>query len=530
MFETLTKGFRSARNRLAGLTELTEENVDKALRDVRLSLLEADVEFGVTKRFLARVKERAVGQIVQTSTKAKGKKLKVGPAEQFIKICQDELVDMMTDGGEALTFAKQRTKPTGIMMVGLQGAGKTTSSAKLASLLEREYSRKPILVAADMQRPGAVEQLQVLGERLQIPVFNIPGASPLEICQKAAAYCRRIKRDTIIYDTAGRLAVDEPLMAELAAIKETTRVENILLVVDAMIGQDSVKTAKAFHDLLGLSGVVLTKLDGDARGGAALSIREVTGTAVRFAGMGEELDRIEEFRAEGMASRILGMGDVVGLMKDFESVVDEKEAEKDARRMLQGQFTFDDFLSQIETIQKMGPLQDVFEKLPMFGDAMPEGMNLDERELGKTKAIVYSMTREERRDATLFQKQPSRLKRVARGSGRTDREVADLIQRFSFMKQLMGNIGQQAGMLGKMPGMKQLAMGRRLNDMVKMGGLEGNPMMAGLADSLLEAAVAGQPGALGGGGTRATQNSHTRSRRKNKRKDQRKARRKSRRK
>ena len=530
MFETLSKGFRSARNRLSGLSELTEENIDQALRDVRISLLEADVEFGVTKRFLASVKEAAVGQVVRTRAKGKSKTVKVGPAEQFIKICQDELVRMMEFEGERIVFSK-KSRPTGIMMVGLQGAGKTTSSAKLAALLQREHGRKPLLVAADMQRPGAVEQLKVLGERLEIPVFNIPGATPLEICQKAGAYCRKLRRDTIIYDTAGRLAVDEPLMQELGAIKKTTHAENVLLVVDAMIGQDSVKTAKSFHELLGLTGVVLTKLDGDARGGAALSIREVTGAAIKYAGMGEGLDRMEEFRPDGMASRILGMGDVVGLMKDFEQVVDEKEAEKDARRMLQGRFTFDDFLSQIEMIQQMGPLQEIFEKLPMFGDAMPEGMNFDERELSKTKAIVHSMTKDERRDASLFQKHPTRLKRVAKGSGRTDREVADLIQRFTFMRQMMGNIGQQAGMLSKVPGMKQLAMGRQLNKMVSTGGFEGNPMMSGLADQLLEAAVAGGPGLPGMGGASPGTGKRvvTKTKRKNKRKQQRKARRKSRR-
>ncbi|MFW6051672.1 MAG: signal recognition particle protein [Myxococcota bacterium] len=524
MFETLTKGFRAARNRLSGVAELTEENIDQALRDVRLSLLEADVEFGVVKRFLGRVKEDALGQVVQTRAEHKGRKLRVSPAEQFVKICQDELERMMAFEGPPLEVAK-RPQPTGIMLVGLQGSGKTTTAAKLAGLLEREQERKPLLVAADVQRPGAIEQLQVLGERLEIPVFAIPGGRPIDICEKAQAHARRLKRDTIIYDTAGRLAVDEPLMQELEQIKARVKPHNVLLVVDAMIGQDSVKTAKAFHDRLGLSGVILTKLDGDARGGAALSVREVTGAPVKFVGLGEALDRIETFRPDGMASRILGMGDVVGLMKDFEGVVDEERAEQDAQRMLQGQFTLEDFLEQIGMLQKMGPLQDVFEKLPFFGDSVPEGFSLDERELDKTKAMVSSMTKVERRTPEVFQKEPNRIVRVAKGSGREEKDVAELLQRFMFMRQLMGDIGQQAGVLSKMPGMKQMAAARRLKDAVQTGGLEHNPMMANLADQLLEAAVAGQ-------GNAGAQKSSTRRKAadKGKKKQLRKMKRKSRRK
>ena len=527
MFETLTKGFRNARNRLSGVTELTEENIDQALRDVRLSLLEADVEFGVTKQFLARVKEKAVGQVVETTAKAKGRKVKVGPAEQFVKICQDELEAMMSFEGEPVEFAK-KPKPTGIMMVGLQGSGKTTTSAKLARLLEKENARRPLLVAADVARPGAIEQLQVLGEQIDVPVFSIPGGIPLEICKKGLTEAKRLKCDTVIYDTAGRLAIDEPLMKELDEIRSAVDPQNVFLVVDAMIGQDSVKTAKSFHDLLGLSGVILTKLDGDARGGAAISIKNVTGTAVKFVGTGETIDRIEQFRAEGMASRILGMGDVVGLMKDFEDVVDEEKAEEDAKRMLRGQFTLDDFLEQLQTLQSMGPLQDLLDKVPFFADSMPEGFQVDEREIGQIKAIVSSMTRQERAQAELFQKQPSRLVRVAKGSGTGEKQVAEILQRFAFMKQMMGSIGQQAGMLGKIPGMKQLATANRLRDAVKTGGLEGNPMMANLADQLLEAAVAEQ-GGLGPGASPGVRRPINKGKKKSKRKMQKKSRRKSRR-
>ena len=527
MFETLTKGFRNARNRLSGVTELTEENIDQALRDVRLSLLEADVEFGVTKAFLARVKEKAVGTVVETAAKSAKRKVKIGPAEQFVKICQDELEAMMAFEGEPVEFAK-KPKPTGIMMVGLQGSGKTTSAAKLARLLETSNARKPLLVAADVARPGAIEQLQVLGEQINVPVFSIPGGLPLEICKRGLAHAKKLKCDTVIYDTAGRLAIDQALMNELAEIRSSVDPQNVFLVVDAMIGQDSVKTAKSFHDLLGLSGVILTKLDGDARGGAAISIKNATGTAVKFAGTGEALDRLEEFRAEGMASRILGMGDVVGLMKDFEEVVDEKKAEQDAKRMLRGQFTLDDFLEQLQTLQNMGPLQDLLDKVPFFADSMPEGFQVDEREIGQIKAIVSSMTRQERDQAELFQKQPTRLLRVAKGSGTTEKQVAEILQRFSFMKQMMGSIGSQAGMLSKIPGMKQMAAANRLRDAVKTGGLEGNPMMANLADSLLEAAVAEQ-GGFGPGGAQAPRRVVNKGKKKSKRKMQKKSRRKSRR-
>jgi signal recognition particle subunit SRP54 len=529
MFETLTKGFRAARNRLAGVTELDGDNIDQALRDVRLSLLEADVELGVVKRFLARVKENALGQSVQSNVTVKGKKVRIGPAELFVKICQDELTAMMEAEGEPFTF-KPKPQISGIMMVGLQGSGKTTSSAKLAFLLSKQ-GRKPLLVAADVQRPGAIEQLQVLGERIEVPVFAIPGGRPVDICTKATHEARKRKCDTIIYDTAGRLAIDEPLMQELSDIKKGVSADDIYLVIDAMIGQDAVKTAKSFHDRLGLSGVILTKLDGDARGGAALAVKEVTGAPVRFVGMGEGMDRLEEFRPEGMASRILGMGDIVGLMKDFEQVVDEKKAEEDAKRMLQGKFTLHDFLEQIRTLQQMGPLQDLFEKLPFFADSMPEGFQVDEGELKRAEAIVSSMTKDERRDPELFQKQRSRILRVAKGSGRTERDVVDLLNRFMFMRQMMGNIGQQAGLLSKIPGMKQMAMARRLNEMVKTGGLDHNPMMAGLADQLLEAAVAGDGPAAAmraGAGAGLRRKANDKGKTKKKRKLQKQARRKSR--
>ncbi len=429
MFEALTKGFRQARNRLAGLTELTETNIDAALREVRLSLLEADVELGVVKSFLARIKERAIGETVRTRVKTAGQVHEVSASDRFVKICHDELVAMMTHEGPPLAFADG--SPTGVMMVGLQGSGKTTSAAKLARYLAKQ-GQKPLLVAADMQRPAAVEQLKVLGDQVDIPVFNIAGATPVEICAAAGAEAKRTGRDVIIYDTAGRLAIDEMLMEELDRIKGKIAPQNILLVVDAMIGQDAVKTAKAFHERIALTGVVLTKLDGDARGGAALSVKEVTGAPVLFTGIGETTDKFEEFRADGMASRILGMGDVLGLMQDFEQVVDKKKAEEDAARMLQGQFTFDDFLDQIRMIQKMGSLRDLVDKIPMLGGQIPEGVNLDDRELVRIEAMIQSMTIGEKLDPYVLIREPGRVQRIARGSGQPEQGVSELVQKFLF--------------------------------------------------------------------------------------------------
>jgi signal recognition particle subunit SRP54 len=475
MFETLSKGFRQARNRLAGLTELTEGNIDPALREVRLSLLEADVEIGVVKAFLARVKQKAVGQTLESRIKHQGEVHQVSASDLFIKACHDELEEMMDHDGEPIEWAA--SGPTGVMMVGLQGSGKTTTCAKLARYLDKQ-GKKPLLVAADMQRPAAVEQLKVLGEQLKIPVFNVPGESPVAICAAAPAEAKRLGRDVIVYDTAGRLAIDEPLMAELAQIKDRTSPQNIFLVVDAMIGQDAVKTSRAFHDRLGVSGVILTKLDGDARGGAALSIKEVTGAPIVFAGMGETTDKLEIFRADGMASRILGMGDVVGLMQNFEEVIDEKKAEEDAARLLQGDFTLEDFLEQVRMIKKMGSLKDLVDKLPlggMFPGGLPTDVNLDDKELVRIEAMIQSMTRSEKGDVYALIREPRRVERIAKGSGNPPEAVNELVQKFVFMKQMMSGLGQNLGLMGKIPGMKQMAMARNMKKMMG-GGMPGMGM------------------------------------------------------
>src|SRR5580704_16903290 len=475
MFDALTKGFKAARNRLAGLTELTEQNVETALREVRLSLLEADVELGVVKSFVARVKEKALGEVVRVKAKGRdGQTMAVSASDAFVKICHDELVAFMVPP-EGSAFAWAPSGPTGVMMVGLQGSGKTTTTAKLARWLKKD-DKRPLLVAADMQRPAAVEQLKILGEQVGVPVFNVAGATPLEICTQALAHARASKYDVVVYDTAGRLAIDEPLMEELGAIKAAVEPQNVLLVVDAMIGQDAVKTSKAFHERLGLTGVVLTKLDGDARGGAALSVKDVTGAPVRYVGIGETLDKFEEFRADGMASRVLGMGDVVGLMKDFEQVVDEKDAAEKAMKMLEGQFTLDDFLEQIRMIQKMGSLKDLIAKMPGMGDMLPPGVNLDDGELVRVEAIIQSFTKLERRDPYALIREESRVTRIAKGSGQPQEQVKELVQKFLFMKQMMDGMGANLGMMGRIPGMKNVAMAKQLRKQMAQGGMPGMGM------------------------------------------------------
>ncbi|HLV65816.1 MAG TPA: signal recognition particle protein [Polyangiaceae bacterium] len=480
MFDALAKGFREAQNRLAGLTELNQNNVQSALREVRLSLLEADVELGVVKGFLARVESKALGQTVQTRVRHGGTTHRVSAGEQFVKICYDELVALMAHEGEPITWASKG--PTGIMMVGLQGSGKTTTAAKLARWLSKEGHR-PLLVAADMQRPAAVEQLQVLGQQIDVPVFNLPGRTPLEICRAAPDEASRRGCDVIVYDTAGRLAIDEALMQELSSIKNALAPENVLLVVDAMIGQDAVRTARGFNDRLAITGVVLTKLDGDARGGAALSVKEVTGAPILFVGMGETTDKLEPFRAEGMASRVLGMGDVVGLMKDFEEVVDQKKAEEDAMRLMSGNFTLDDFLNQIRMIQKMGSVRDLMDKIPGMGAMLPPGAaeQVNEAEFARVEAMIQSMTRSEREDPHALVREPGRVQRIARGSGQTEQAVNELVQKFLFMRQMLSGMGSDLGLLGNIPGLRNLAMARNMRRKLGPGGMPpGMPGMPGM--------------------------------------------------
>ncbi len=491
MLETLTKGFRAARQRLSGEAQVEESDIDEALREVRMSLLEADVEFRVTKKFLAKVKENVLGETVKLRTKTRGRKAKVSVGEHFVKACLDELTALMGEPDSSLKYAKKG--PTCILMAGLQGSGKTTTVAKLARFLSEKYGKKPLLVAADVYRPAAIEQLKVLGRQLDMPVYSDDSGSPPDIADRAFKEAMTRGRDVVIIDTAGRLAIDEPLMAELDEIKKKVRPSNILLVVDAMMGQDAVRTAKTFNERLELSGVVLTKLDGDTRGGAALSVKAVTGKPIKFLGMGETLDKLEEFRPEGLASRILGMGDMVGLMQEFEDVVDEEKAEADAEKMLKGRFNMGDFLEQIKTIQKMGSLKDLVEKLPFFKDGLPDGVNVDDDELTKIESMINSMTRSERANPELFvvtsfeeikdhkgrkkgRKAKSdydlgRVRRVAQGCGRKESEVKELLYKFATMRGMMMELGQQQGLLGKIPGLKQF------NRMRKMAGMDMDQLM-----------------------------------------------------
>jgi len=485
VLETLAKGFRAARQRLTGVAELSDDVIEEALRDVRLSLLEGDVEFRVVKRFLERVREAARGKEVELRAKSKEYGAKtITPEQAFVAICQDELIKMMGPVDTELSWA--RSGPTGIMMCGLQGSGKTTSCGKLARWLDKTHKKKPLLVAADIYRPAAIEQLKTLGRQLGMPVHSVEGKDPVTICKSAEDAARLEGCDVIIYDTAGRLAIDEPLMQELEDIDKSARPQNIFLVLDAMTGQDAVNVADTFNKRLDLTGVIMTKLDGDARGGAALSVKEITGKPIKFLGMGEQLDKLEEFRPEGLASRILGMGDIVGLVKDFEQVVDAEKAEEDALRMLKGKFDMQDFLEQIRLIQKMGSLKDLFEKLPFFGGGLPEGVNLDDRELTKIEAMISSMTLEERLNPQVFVAttwedfmstsgksakrrradfDPGRVKRVSKGSGRTEQDVKELLQKFAQMRQMMVQLGASTGLMGKIPGFKQFSQMKKLANM-----------------------------------------------------------------
>ncbi|MCK5689767.1 signal recognition particle protein [Myxococcota bacterium] len=465
MLEIVSKGFSQAKASLTGKATITEENITDALREIRVSLLEADVELGVVRSFLDRVKERAIGEVVHLETTQdggkKGNKLKASPGEHFTLICQHELENLMGPVEEApITYRRPYTT---LMLVGLQGTGKTTTAAKLAKYLLAK-GRKPMLVAADVYRPAAVEQLQQLGKRLNVPVFAAPGLEPPQVCQDALREAKRKKRDVIIFDTAGRLAIDDTMMNELEDIKKRTLPDEIFLVSDAMAGQDTVQTASEFNRRLDLSGFIMTKLDGDARGGAALSIKEVTGKPIKFLGMGEELDKLEEFRPEGLASRILGMGDIVGLMQDFEAVVDEKQAERDTKKLLRGEFTLDDFLSQLKMLKQMGSVKDIFDKFPIFGDAgMPDGAQVDDNAFIIMESLIHSMTKAERNDPKMID--DSRAKRIASGSGRKPDEVKDLVNRFAMMHQLMAGFASNPGMMANMPGFKQLGQMRKMKGM-----------------------------------------------------------------
>jgi signal recognition particle subunit SRP54 len=431
MFDTLGDKLNAALGPLKGRGKLNDEAISRAMREIRLALLEADVNFRVVKDFVARVKERAEGQDVLKS---------LTPGQQVVKIVHEELTTLMGTGDSKLVFAGKG--PTVILLAGLQGSGKTTAAAKLALLLRKE-NHSPALVAADLQRPAAVDQLQQLGRQIQIPVFT--GSDPVEAAKDGVEQARAQGRDVVIVDTAGRLQIDEELMAELGRIREATKPTNVLLVLDAMTGQEAVSVAEAFQERVAFDGVVLTKLDGDARGGAALSVKAVTGKPVKLASVGEKLDQLEYFYPDRMASRILGMGDVMTLIEKAEEAASEEDQAAMEARMRAGEFSFDDFLTSYRMLRKMGPLKGVLSMIPGLGNQL-KGIDVDDKELARVEAIVLSMTPQERRMPHLID--GSRRKRIAAGSGTDLQQVNKLLAARKQMQKMMKQMGK-----GKMPGL-----------------------------------------------------------------------------
>ena len=438
-FEGLQTRLQETIKKITGKGKVSEQDVKTMAREVRLALLEADVNFKVVRNFINEIKERAVGQEVMES---------LTPGQQVIKIVQEELTKLM--GGEQSKIAISDRPPTVIMMSGLQGAGKTTTTGKLANLLRKQYNKKPLLVACDIYRPAAIKQLQTLGKQLDIPVFEMgTEVSPVEISKKAIEYAKEEHLDYVLIDTAGRLHIDGELMQELADVKEAVKPNEIFLVVDAMTGQDAVNVAENFNEQLDLTGVVLTKLDGDTRGGAALSIKAVTDKPIKFIGTGEKLDELEEFHPERMASRILGMGDVLTLIEKAQANIDEKQAKQLEEKMRTMSFTFDDFLEQMSQVRQMGPLEDLLAMIP--GANKMKGMKnlqFDEKQLVHVEAIIQSMTKEERQDPSIMN--ASRKRRIAEGSGTSVSQVNRLLKQFNDMKKMMKQMtNMQKGKKGK---------------------------------------------------------------------------------
>jgi len=446
MFEQLSDRLANTFERLRGRPRVTEADLDEALRDVRVALLEADVNLKVVRQLVATVRERALGERVLES---------ITGAQQVVKIVHDAIVDML--GGAATPLARAEPPPTVIVLAGLQGSGKTTTAAKLANML-RKQGRHPLLVAADIHRPAAIDQLQTLGKQLGIPVRAVDPARIADDVASFAAGASAEGRDAVIVDTAGRLHIDEAMMSEIAEVVAASKPHEVLLVVDAMAGQDAVESATAFHARLPLTGLVLAKADGDARGGASLSVRAVTGVPVKLIGTGEKLDAIEVFHPDRLAQRILGMGDILTLVERAQEQVDQKTAEEQARKLLDAQFTFDDFYTQLQQVKRMGPLGDLLKMIPGMGGLakqLPEGPAA-EREMRKIEAVISSMTKAERADPGLIN--GSRRRRIAAGSGTTVADVNQLIKQFAEMRKLMKQMGTMArsGRLPRLPGMPRV--------------------------------------------------------------------------
>jgi signal recognition particle subunit SRP54 len=443
VFDTLSDRLQGALGDLRKRGKLDEEVISRAMREIRLALLEADVNFEVVKEFVGRVRERALGADVAKS---------LTPGQQVVKIVHEELTALMGSGDSKLAFAGR--PPTVILLAGLQGSGKTTAAAKLALLLRKE-GRKPGLVAADLQRPAAIDQLEQLGRELQVPVFSEERADPVSAARQGLERAQEEGLDTVILDTAGRLHVDEELMDELVAVRDETRPTNVLLVLDSMTGQDAVRVAEAFAGRVAFDGVVLTKLDGDARGGAALSVKAVTGKPIKLVSVGERLDQLEYFHPDRMASRILGMGDVLSLIEKAEAAVEDDERAEMEKRMMQGEFTFDDFLRSYKMLRRMGPLQGVIKMIPGLGKQLEGLDDVDDRQLARVEAIVLSMTPHERRIPHVID--GSRRKRIAAGSGTTVQQVNQLLEARKQMAKMMKQMGK--GKMPSLPGQPQLQNG-----------------------------------------------------------------------
>ncbi len=443
-FESLGEKLQSVFKNLRSRGKVSETDVKEAMREVKLALLEADVNFKVVKEFVARVSEKAVGEAVLES---------LTPGQQIIKIVNDELTELMGATQSRISFSSK--PPTVIMLVGLQGAGKTTTCGKLAAAVRKQFDKRPLLAACDIYRPAAIKQLEVVGGQLNIPVFAMGDQKdPVDIAKAAVEHARKHGNDPVLIDTAGRLHINEELMGELANIKEAVRPNEILLVVDAMTGQDAVNVSQSFNEQLGIDGVILTKLDGDARGGAALSVRHITGKPIKYAGMGEKLSDLEPFYPDRMASRILGMGDVLTLIDKAQEAFDEKQAAQLEKKLATQQFNFNDFLDQLQQLKKMGPLDQVLGMLPGINKQALNGASLDSRQLATPEAIILSMTPKERENPAIMN--ASRKQRIANGAGVRVQDVNALLKQFEQMKQMMK---QFSGHKGKKKGKRRMPFG-----------------------------------------------------------------------
>lgn len=423
MFENLSDRLQNVMHKIKGYGKITEENISDMMREIRLSLLEADVNYKVVKEFTNTVKEKALGEEVNKS---------LSPGEAFVKIVKDELTELLGGESAPLTINKN---PTVTMLVGLQGSGKTTTIGKLANHLRKKHKKKPLLVACDIYRPAAIDQLIQIGKELGIEVYSEGKIDPTQIVTNALNYAKENNYDYILIDTAGRLHIDETLMDELKNIVEISHPHEVLLVIDAMMGQDAINVITGFNDALPLTGVILTKLDGDTRGGVALSVRHLTNIPIKFIGISEKLDGLVEFHPDRMASRILGMGDILSLVEKVESEIDEKEAMQAAKKMAKGKFDLEDFLTQLNQIKKLGPLENILKMLPGAKKMGLNNVNIDPKRMSHIEAIILSMTPEERKDPSILK--ASRKERIAKGSGTTVTEVNQLLKQFEEMKKMM---------------------------------------------------------------------------------------------